>query len=81
MTPAESAERGISHGASLPCPSCGREVTCYWPEDEYTGSHQCGACGHVFDAAWPGFSFEPEVVIIDSGKPRGVEAPPRRAAS
>lgn len=54
----------ISHGAVLGCPSCGREVTCRWPEDQYTANQQCRRCGHVFEATWPGFHFEPETIIV-----------------
>lgn len=57
----------ISHGAVLTCPACGHEVTCRWPEGQYTADHQCPACGHAFTAVWPGFTFEPETVIVDAG--------------
>jgi predicted RNA-binding Zn-ribbon protein involved in translation (DUF1610 family) len=53
----------LSHGAVLPCPSCGHQVACRWPEGRYTADHQCPACGHVFEGTWPGFTFEPETVI------------------
>jgi transcription elongation factor Elf1 len=66
----------ITYEAVLPCPSCGHETACRWPEDQDTAAQQCGACGHVFDATWPGFDFEPEVVIV---RPRGQE-PGRGAA-
>ena len=63
---------GISHGAALDCPSCGHEVTCLWPEDQYTANQRCEACGHVLEADWPGFTFEPETVIVSPpGEERG----------
>ena len=61
----------ISHGAVLACPSCGHEVTCRWPEGQATAAHQCPACGRVFEAAWPGFTFEPETVIISPDQEPG----------
>jgi transcription elongation factor Elf1 len=57
----------IRHEAVLTCPSCGHEVACRWPEDQYTAAQQCGACGHVFEATWPGFTFEPETIIVRDG--------------
>ena len=50
--------------AALTCPSCGCGVTGRWLGNPETAAQQCGACGHVFDAAWPGFTFEPETVVI-----------------
>lgn len=50
--------------APLICPPCGHEFTAWWIEDHETAAQRCGACGHVFDATWPGFTFEPEVVIV-----------------
>jgi uncharacterized Zn finger protein len=60
----------------LPCPSCGHDTACLWEGDQDTAAQQCAACGHVFDAAWPGFIFEPETVIV---RPSGQE-PGRGAA-
>jgi hypothetical protein len=50
--------------APLTCPSCGREFGGLWAGDK-TGPQYC-PCGHVFDATWPGFDVEPEVVIINA---------------
>lgn len=53
-------------GAVLTCPSCGREFPACWAGDRETADRQCPSCGRVFEATWPGFTFEPETVIIDS---------------
>ena len=50
--------------APLACPSCGHEFTGRWVEDHETAGQQCEACGHVFTATWPGFTFEPETVVV-----------------
>jgi uncharacterized Zn finger protein len=55
--------------AVLPCPSCGEQVSCEWPDGSgakgrYNAAQRCGACGHEFDADWPGFTFQPERVIV-----------------
>ncbi len=62
----------IRHGAALACPSCGHKVTGCWLSGQDTAFQQCGACGHVFTATWPGFTFEPETVVIHGE--RGDEA-------
>lgn len=55
--------------APLTCPSCGHGFTGWWIEDHETAAQRCGACGHVFEATWPGFTFEPEVVIVRRATP------------
>ena len=50
--------------APLTCPSCGRKVSGHWPGDCKTAAQKC-PCGHAFEAAWPGFTFEPETIVID----------------
>ena len=50
--------------APLACPLCAHGFTAWWTEDHETADQQCVSCGHVFDATWPGFPFEPEVVIV-----------------
>jgi hypothetical protein len=57
----------ITLTAPLACPSCGHEVAGRWTEGRETAAQQCGACGHVFEATWPGFTFEPETIIVDGG--------------
>ena len=54
--------------APLDCPACGAKVACRWVGRK-TGTQRCKACGHAFDATWPGFDMEPERVIIE---PSGV---------
>ena len=61
----------IRHTAPLTCPSCGCKITGRWLSGQDTADQQCGSCGHVFEATWPGFPFEPEVVIV--GRPSGEE--------
>lgn len=55
----------ITHGAPLTCPSCGREVAGYWYQGREPEAQHCPSCGHVFEATWPGWTFEPETVIIE----------------
>jgi len=50
--------------AEITCPSCGCTFTGRWTEGRETAAQRCGSCGHVFDATWPGFTFEPQTVII-----------------
>lgn len=57
------------YGSVLPCPACGHEFTAFWV-DTKTGPQQCPACGHVFEATWPGFTPEPETVIVRRLSPR-----------
>jgi hypothetical protein len=30
----------------------------------HAASISCPSCGHEFEATWPGFTFEPETVIV-----------------
>jgi uncharacterized Zn finger protein len=60
----------IRHAAPLSCPSCGCSLTGHWLSGRDSAAQQCGACGHVFEAIWPGFTFEPETVIA---RPSGEE--------
>jgi len=61
--------------APVDCPSCGRKVTGRWHQGREPEAQQCGACGHVFEAAWPGFTFEPETIIVcPSGEEHGPDA-------
>jgi hypothetical protein len=54
----------IKLAAPLSCPSCGRKVICHWIEGHETAGQRCRSCGHVFEARWPGFHFEPETVVV-----------------
>lgn len=65
----------LEYEATITCPTCKREFTGLWVGRK-TGAQQCGACGHVFVAAWPGFGIEPESVIIEEP----AEEPGRGAA-
>ena len=71
-----SSPSPIRLAAALACPSCGCEFTGRWLEGHETAAQQCPSCGHVFEASWPGFTFEPETVIVS---PPG-EEPGRGAA-
>ncbi len=62
-----AAPAPIRLAAPLTCPSCGHKVTGRWLEGQETAAQQCGTCGHIFEATWPGFTFEPETVIVDAG--------------
>ena len=57
----------LRRSAPLPCPSCGLDVPCLWVGCKAAGQ-QCPACGHEFEATWPGFTFEPETVIVRPGQ-------------
>jgi hypothetical protein len=57
-----AAPSPLRYTAPLICTACGREFGGLWV-GEKTGPQQC-PCGHVFKATWPGFTFEPEVVIV-----------------
>jgi DNA-directed RNA polymerase subunit N (RpoN/RPB10) len=57
------ALQGSRYTGSLTCPSCGRKVTGHWADSPDAAPQRCRSCGHVFDAAWPGFHFEPETVV------------------
>lgn len=66
-----TADQGLIRlSAVLPCPECQRRITCRWTEGHETASQQCPSCGHVFEATWPGFIFEPETIIV---RPPGQE--------
>jgi len=65
--------RPISYTGPLACPECGSKVTGHWLSSRKTADQQCPACGHVWEATWPGFSFEPELVIVN---PDGTKRPP-----
>jgi hypothetical protein len=56
--------------APVTCPSCGRKVTGRWHQGQEPEPQRC-PCGHTFDAAWPGFTFEPETVIISPDQEPG----------
>jgi hypothetical protein len=63
--------------ARITCPSCGRAFIGHWTEGSETAAQQC-PCGHVAEATWPGFTAEPETIVlprpaVDSavGKPGG----------
>ncbi len=56
--------RQIRLSAPVPCPSCRRPVTGRWTAGQRTAAHQCGSCGHVFTATWPGWPVEPETVTV-----------------
>jgi hypothetical protein len=58
----------IRLSSPLTCPECGHEFTGRWIEDWETASQQCGACGHIFEATWPGFTFKPETVIVPAAE-------------
>lgn len=60
----EDPSAPIEHEAVIDCPECGREVIGHWIQGRDTADQRCGACGHVFEATWPGFTFEPETVIV-----------------
>ena len=57
--PARSATtaRSPARRAAARSPAAGRQ-----PRDRGPAVR---ACGHVFEATWPGFTFEPETVIIN----------------
>jgi excisionase family DNA binding protein len=50
--------------APLACPKCRYKFTGHWTEGRETADQQCRSCAHVFQAAWPGFTFKPETVIV-----------------
>jgi hypothetical protein len=54
----------IRYTAPLTCPKCNSKVTGHWLSSHKTADQRCGACGHLFEATWPGFPVEPETVII-----------------
>lgn len=56
----------FKYAATLTCPKCGRKVPCRWVGRK-TAPQRCRSCGHAFDAAWPGFTFEPETIIVQPG--------------
>ena len=57
--------------ALVTCPECGHEHTGQWTEGRETADQVCPACGHVSEETWPGFTFEPETVIV---RPPGPES-------
>ena len=57
------ARAPLRHAAPLTYPSCGRKVDGRWPDGQYPAAQRC-ECGHVVEATWPGFTFEPELVIV-----------------
>jgi len=59
----EDPSAPIEREAAIDCPRCGLEVTGKWAEGRDTARQHCPA-GHAFDAAWPGFPFTPETVIV-----------------
>ena len=54
----------IRFAAPLTCASCARGLEGHWIEGHETAAQTCPSCGHMFDATWPGFDFEPERVIV-----------------
>ena len=58
------AARPIRLTAPLSCPSCGQEFTGRWTAPQDTADQRCPACADVFTATWPGFTFEPERVVV-----------------
>lgn len=50
--------------APLICASCGHEFEGHWTEGHETADQPCPACGHVCEATWPGFPYEPQMVIV-----------------
>ena len=55
--------RIIISTAPLTCLLCSHGFTGRWFE-QLTADQRCDGCGHVFEATWPGFHFEPETVIL-----------------
>jgi uncharacterized Zn finger protein len=66
----------ITARGPITCPSCEGRVLGRWHQGRNPETQRCRSCGHVFDATWPGFPFEPERVVVS---PSG-EEPGRGAA-
>jgi len=47
--------------APLTCPACRSTIGGQW-NGTRTATQTCPDCGHVFDATWPGFPFQPETI-------------------
>lgn len=64
----------IRRSGPLPCPACRQTVACRWPEGRKVAQQQCGGCGHVWAARWPGFPVQPETVVVSYRQAGGHDA-------
>jgi ribosomal protein S27AE len=77
-TPRATVTRGpdpiATFGGPATCPSCGHVFAGQWQAslDDWEGNpaadQACPECGAVFAATWPGFTFEPDTVVIGEGE-------------
>lgn len=55
--------------ASIGCSGCQRSFTGTWAPGKRTAAQDCPRCGRTFKATWPGFTFQPDSVIVADTSP------------
>ena len=53
----------LTLGGPVTCPECGRDFAGTWNEPQLPAEQHCPD-GHLTSVTWPGWTFEPETVVV-----------------